>query len=493
MSNSTPSFARHAFWGVAFMAVSLVATKLSALLAQFALGWLLTSNDYKVWGMLLSLRMLVDGLRNGGVIPVMQQRGLAALEEETSYAQYALFFNLLAAVILLALIGAAEKYFRTTDLAWLIVLLAIHIPLQTLSAIHRARLSIHLRFAALAKYASIAAFVGYVAMVTFAALKMGPYCFVLSLSVTATVEWWLFRRAAGPLTQYSPLSPQQFAGILRVGRWVMCSAALASIAMMGDYFVIGRIAPDLLGDYLFGFQLTVAVSTVVVAGFQQVMLPTFSRLQNDPRRMADAFTKSMRLTAFLCAPCFAAVSLLAPSIVHFLWAGKWDRSIPVVQVMSLCLVFRLLNPLAITVLQVTGRWNVYAKILVLDAASIVTAATIGAQSENLATLALCVGIGRCVAVPVLVSAACATIGVSRRSLAIAVVQRVGLPVAGVLLYWWIGGFPGLTRPIDTVAAGVTLALTVFPLPWLFRSDVQLLRRMLFRSPSSPPKDLMPES
>ena len=135
MNSSSQSFARHAFWGVALMAASLVATRLSALLAQFALGWLLTSTDYKIWGMLLSLRMLVDGLRNGGVIPVMQQRGASALKHDGWYLRYALHFNLLAAFILLALTGTAERYFRTAGLSWLIVFLSLAIPLQTFAAI----------------------------------------------------------------------------------------------------------------------------------------------------------------------------------------------------------------------------------------------------------------------------------------------------------------------------------------------------------------------
>ena len=145
MKGAMQSFARQAFWGVLLVAASLVATKLSALLAQFALGWLLTSNDYMLWGMLLSLRVFVDGLRNGGIVPVMQQRGTAALDRAAVYFKFGLVFNLLSAVVLIGLIPLAEQYFRTDRLTWLIVLVAASLPLQTPAALHRARLSIDLR------------------------------------------------------------------------------------------------------------------------------------------------------------------------------------------------------------------------------------------------------------------------------------------------------------------------------------------------------------
>ena len=197
MKGAMQSFARQAFWGVLLVAASLVATKLSALLAQFALGWLLNSSDYTLWGMLLSLRMFVDGLRNGGVVPVMQQRGTAALQQAAIYFKYGLVLNLISALVLVALIPLGEQYFRTDGLTWLVVLMAISLPLQTPAALHRTRLSIDLRFAAIAKLASISAVINYLVMVMLAALGMGPYSFVLPLIVTALVEWYLFGAPPG--------------------------------------------------------------------------------------------------------------------------------------------------------------------------------------------------------------------------------------------------------------------------------------------------------
>ncbi len=479
MNRGTESFARQAFWGVLLVAASLVATKLSALLAQFALGWLLTSNDYKVWGMLLSFRMLVDGLRHGGMVPVMQQQGVSALREARVYLQYGLGFNMLAAVILLAFTPAAEWYFQTEGLRWLVVLMAVSLLLQTFGALHRTRLSIELRFSTIAKSTAVAAFTAYASMVALAALGMGPYSFVIPLSISVLIEWAFFRQAAGPIDRGANLTRPAFAKIFRISRWVMVSAGLAAITTMGDYLIIGRLAPDLLGEYLFGFQLTVAFSTVVVAGFQQVMLPTFSRLQADRRRLAQAFTRSITLTALLSAPCFAAIALFAPTIIHLLWAGKWDNAIPVVQVMSLVLILRLLNPLAISTLQVMGRWDVYAKTLVVDAASIVAAAVIGCWAGDLPTLAVAVGIGRCLAVPILIAAACTALEIPGWALVMKLSSRIALPVVSVLTVWVTTGFPGIGRREDIAVAMLVVFVTTLLMARFFRMELRQILGMLF--------------
>ena len=288
------------------------------------------------------------------------------------------------------------------------------------------------------------------------------------------------RRAAGRLSYQMPLTYRAVREILQASRWVMLSAALASVVMMGDYLVIGRMAKELLGEYLFGFQLTVAFSTIVVAGFQQVLLPTFSRLQHDRQRLSEAFSRSITMTAFVCAPCFAAIALLAPALVHLLWAGKWDSTIPVVQVMALCLIFRLFNPLAMSALQAVARWQVYARTLMLDAASILVAAAVGAASGNLTTLAVVMGIGRCVAVPILVTATATALEVPRRRLALALAGRIGLPLAGVLTVWLIRGFPGNYALIDVVAGLLALLLTVPPMAWIYREDLRFISRLLRR-------------
>ena len=332
------TYGRHAFWGLAWVSASLIATKLSSFIAHLFLGWLLLPDDYKIWGMVLALNVFVDGLLNGGFGKIMQQRGVSALDDAAMYFKYGLVFNALSVCMLLVLIPLSAAYFENDNLTWLILLKALSILLQTPGELHKTRLLINLKFSTIAKTTTICSVVVYSSMIGFAAMGMGPYSFSLPIVLAALLEWGLYRTAAGALTSSSRLQYEDFRQILRSSKWIMLSATFITVTMVGDYMVIGRMAPDLLGEYVFGFNLTIAFSMIFATGISQVLLPTFSQLKDDRKRLGDAFRKSVTLTAMFCSPCCAAIAVFAPFIVHFLWNGKWDAASAVVQVMSLCFI-----------------------------------------------------------------------------------------------------------------------------------------------------------
>jgi O-antigen/teichoic acid export membrane protein len=468
------SYGHRAFLGILFVAAGIVATKLSSFVAQLALGWLLSPEDYKLWGMLVALRMFVEGIRHGGVLPVMQQRGAKARDQVIVFFKYALAFNLASAGILLLSLPFAHRFFQTQGLNGLIILMAISFPLSTPGAFYRTQLSLDLQFSIAARITSVCAIVNYAVMVVCAALGMGPYSFVVPIVASALAEWWLYGQAVDRVSSNVRLSWARFVDIFRASKWIMLAAAATSVALSGDYLVIGRLAPNILGEYLFGFQLTLALAVVIANGFQQVLLPTFSRLRGDDNRLADAYRKSVIITSLVSAPLFAISAVAGPYFVHLLWAGKWDAAIPVVQVMSLCLVLRLLNPLAATALQAMGRWDIYAGAMALDAAAVVLAAWIGATIGGLPETAIAVGIARCLIVPLMTGAAARAVGLSPGRTLLAAAARLVMPLAGVLVVWNQCGFPG-NASYGYLGAGV-LALVIGEAAtlWVYREDLRLV-------------------
>jgi O-antigen/teichoic acid export membrane protein len=483
------SYGRRTFYGVLFVSAGVIATKLSSFIAQFVLGWLLTTEDYKVLGMLASLRMFVEGIRNGGALPVMQQQRAKSSEQAGQFFKYGLIFNLLSAVILLASAPLAERYFRAPELFGLIALVAVSFPLSTPGAFYRTQLSIDLRFAESAKIVSLCAVLNYAVMILCAALGLGPYAFVWPIIVSALAEWWLYGKASQRRVYRGRLSGADFLRIFRASKWIMLAAIAMAVALSGDYLVIGLVAADLLGEYLFGFQLTVAFSAVISIGLYQVLLPTFSSLQHDTKRIAGAYRKAVIMTSLVVPPVFCLSAILAPLVVHFLWAGKWDAAIPVVQAMSLCLIFRLFNPLSSSVLQAVGRWDRFATTMFLDAAIVVLAAWLGTQTGGLPEISIAVGLGRCLPVPLMIAAAARAVGLSPwRILGLAAV-RIALPIASVCIGWLIYGFPSELSARYLIFALLSLACAEALTMWLYRHDVGSIRNLIRQKRETPTVEL----
>jgi O-antigen/teichoic acid export membrane protein len=485
------SYGRQALMGMLFVAAGVIATKLSSFIAQLILGWLLTPDDYKIWGMLASLRMFVEGIRNGGALPVMQQQRPRSRDQAGLFFKYGLVFNLLSALILLISAPLAQRFFETTNLIGLITLVAISFPLSTPGAFYRTQLLIDLRFSVTARIVSICAVLNYGIMILCAALGLGPYAFVLPIVASALAEWWLYGSASERVAYGGRLTRSAFLNIFRASKWIILAAIATAVAMAGDYLVIGLVASDLLGEYLFGFQLTVAFSAVIAIGLYQVLLPTFSSLQNDTHRMASAYQKSAHMTSLIVAPVFALCAILAPTAVHFLWAGKWDAAIPVVQAMSLCLVIRLLNPLSGSVLQAMGRWDIFAATMSFDAVLIVVASYVGTRIGGLPEISIAVAIGRCLTVPVMMFAAARSLDLSPWRLFSSVAARVALPAASVCVVWMFYGFPSDTSMRYLITAVPVLVGVEALTMWLYRRDLWLIWNLLYRNRKKHDVDVSP--
>jgi uncharacterized membrane protein YfcA len=165
-------------------------------------------------------------------------------------------------------------------------------------------------------------------------------------------------------------------------------------------------------------------------------------------------------------------------IVHLVWLGKWDAAIPVVQVMSFCLVFRLFNPLAVSSLQATARWRILAGLLLLDALAVLLGAWLGARIGTMSAIAISVGIARFLIVPVMIASAARGVGIPAGELLRGVAGRTALPVLSVLLTWWALGFPGAVDPQQLVTSLLTVSLASLVNGYWYRGELRQILRVM---------------
>jgi PST family polysaccharide transporter len=219
-------------------------------------------------------------------------------------------------------------------------------------------------------------------------MGLGPISFVLPLIVIAvfeTVAGWHVVRAWPPNRR---LTWQVARDVLRDSRWVMLTSFAGILAMNGDYLAISFLqTKETLGFYYFGYQLSFSLAALFTNGVDAVMMPAFSRLDYDQERQKIAFFKAVRILMLgTTLACFALV-LGASSMVHGLWGGKWDRAIPVIQLLALSLPFKLVIPLCRSLLEGRGEWRLVATLLLADGIGTILAGGIGAWLGGLIAIA----------------------------------------------------------------------------------------------------------
>ncbi len=488
-SGNHVGYSQQTFVGMLAVASTSLVGKVSSFLAQLILGRVLAERDFELWAMACVANTLIAGLRSGGAGRIIVQNGLERLDKIRAISEFCWLLNLLAAAVLLIAAPFASQYFDESEVTGLMGLMAIAVTLNAPLTVGRARMSLHMRFKEMALIDAILNALQYGLMVALACFGFGAKSFIIPQIVTNIVGHFAFRQKLGPIPAGPHVSKSSFLGITIAAKWLILAAFASSLAMTGDYMLLGRYARSHLANYFFGYQLTLSLSVLFAPAMQQVMMPTFSRLNQDAARQASAYLRSVKLTAFVAGFTCIAMAAVAPPLVSLAWSGKWDEAIPVIQIMSLSIMLRILNPLAFSLLQSQGRWATYAAALILESVLVLMGTWIGISIGGLVSISISVAIFRSILPIATTCYAGVLTGLPIRTIGIAVSGRVVPLLATAGLQSWISTnyspesiwFDLLSRALLVIIAYAILA------PLFFRKDIGELVGVL-RARSSSQQD-----
>jgi O-antigen/teichoic acid export membrane protein len=352
--------------------------------SQLVLGWLLSKEDFAIYAIAISWSTIVMALKNGGTQRLLIQKGSQYSDLASVYLKIAILFNSIGLVLLGIMAPIASTVYESKQLPTLIWVLALSLPIGSAANIFQAKLSSDFMFEKLARLTSWSALIRYTSMTAFAWGGLGPLSFVLPLLLIALFETGIGYMWAGGWPTNMRLTWPMVKDVLRDTRWVMVTALASALTLNGDYIAISLLqTKEVLGVYFFGFQLSLALVVLITNSVDSVMLPTFSRLNIDIPHQQAVFIKGVQfLTIGATFTCFALL-ISAQPLIHFLWGGKWDSSIPVVQLLSLSMPIRLVVPLCRSILEARGLWRVVSLLFIADGAGTVLAGAIGAWDGSL--------------------------------------------------------------------------------------------------------------
>ena len=388
MSDSRTPLGGLAASGMVWVSAGTVASKLASLGAQLVLGWVLSAEDFALYAIAISWSTIVLALRNAGTQRFLIQKGSSYDEFASICFKIALLFNGVGFVLLALAAPALSHLYESKSLNVIIWIIALALPLNTASLIFQAKLSSELKFGKLTRINIWSALLRHGSMAAFALMGFGPISFVLPLIVIAVFETVAGWYVVGAWPPNRRLTWQAMRGVLRDSRWIMLTSLAGILVMNGDYLAISLLqTKETLGIYYFGFQLSFSLAALFTNGVEAVMMPAFSRLHNDQERQKLAFFKAVRILILgATLACFALV-LAASPLVHGLWGGKWDRAIPVVQLLALSLPIKLVVPLCRSLMEGRGEWKFVSTLLLADGIGTIIAGGVGAWLGGLMAIA----------------------------------------------------------------------------------------------------------
>lgn len=151
--------------------------------------------------------------------------------------------------------------------------------------------------------------------------------------------------------------------LFRFGKYLLGSSIIILLITQGDDAVVGKLlGATALGFYAMAYKISNMPATSITHVFSQVAFPTYSKLQDDPKRLQNAYLKALKYIAFISIPACGGLIVLAPELVRFFLGERWIEIVPAMRILCIFGLIRALGGTTGPLFQGVGRPDIITKL-----------------------------------------------------------------------------------------------------------------------------------
>jgi len=339
--------------------------KLSVQIVQFIIGVilarLLTPAEYGIIGILLVFIAFMQVFIDSGF-----SKALIQTQDRSEIDYSTVFFtNSLISVgcYVLLWFGAPwiADFYNNPELIRYTRVIGSVLFFNALFAIPNTILIIHLDFKVLAKINFAGNLISGVIAILMAYYGYGVWALIwqqIIRAVLLVLLSWLFVRWK-PLLVFSK---ESFKRLFAFGSKLLYASLLGMIVNNFTNLFIAKLSSTKdLGYYTRGTQFTDVVYGTTSSVLDSVLLPIFSKSQNDLPLLVSYFRTFIRSVALLIVPIFFLLAFVSKPLVLLLLTEKWLPVVPIMQIFCFARLITIIAGLNITVLYAIGRSDLVLK------------------------------------------------------------------------------------------------------------------------------------
>lgn len=127
--------------------------------------------------------------------------------------------------------------------------------------------------------------------------------------------------------------------------------------------LIGRIYnPRILGFYNRGENFPKVVVANINGAIGSVMLPAYSRSQEDTGRIKQMVRRSIVSSSFIIFPMMIGMFVVADDLINLILTKKWEEAVPFVKIFCLYYAFMPIHTANIQAINAIGRSDIFLKL-----------------------------------------------------------------------------------------------------------------------------------
>lgn len=248
--------------------------------------------------------------------------------------------------------------------------------------------SANLNFKVKAKSSVLAALGSGAVGLTMAYHGFGPWALVASSLVSGTIgslTLW-FYSTWRPKLIFSFASLKELFGF---GSKLLASGLLDTVYSNIYSIVIGKIfSASTLGYYSRAKSFADLPSSNLTSILQRVTYPVLCSIQDDNERLASAYRRMLKVSAFVIFPLMVGLAAVAKPLVLTLLKEKWLFSATLLQIVCFSMMWYPVHAINLNLLQVKGRSDLFLRLEIIKK---IVGVTVLSVSVPLGIVAMCVG------------------------------------------------------------------------------------------------------
>ncbi len=279
------------------------------------------------------------------------------------------YFNIVVAAFFYLVLWFAAPYiaafYEIPLLEDVTRVVALTLIFSSLSGVQNAKLSIAIDFKTRAKISvSVTLLTGAIGL-WMAYNGYGVWALVVQsvfASLLGTVLLWCLVRWRPKRT----FSWQSFREMFSFGSKLLASALLDTIYNNMYTLIIGKFfSSATLGLYSRASSLARYPSSNITGVLQGVTFPVLSSIQNEPERLAGAYKRFLRLSAFVIFPSMIGLAAVADPLIRLVLTDKWEGCIYLLQIVCFSMMWYPIHAINLNLLQVKGRSDFFLKVEII--------------------------------------------------------------------------------------------------------------------------------
>jgi len=343
---------------ISYSAIGKIVAFVFQACANIILSRELVSSDYGIVNFAMIQVTLMATLSSFGINNAAVQRN--EFSESTLYTAFTIKFilSILIYVILYFAAGYSVYFFNDPNIVRIIRVLAMTIIINTFAFIPSILLSRALEIKKIVIAETAQVLVSAIIAIAMAVLGFKFWSIVIAF-VCSNITFVTVMNFFRPCKILFKLDRQVAAELIRYGSSVLLASLVTFAVFNFDNFIVGTVAgSSVLGYYGLAFNWGSMVCGIMSAVVLSVLFPTFSRMQDQPEKVKDAYLEIIRYSAIFCViwnlTLFCVSDLF---LVHVLGKGteKWLPALTALKVFCVYGVIRSLIEPTNTLLMASGN------------------------------------------------------------------------------------------------------------------------------------------